>query len=440
MAILSFGEAAGYDCLGDAMAIRDDSGPFMPVGRIALGRAVLVYDTWTMQPEAHVTIPIRGPRGMIEPSIGTGADLAAAVAAALQSLSKIPFTIVACDVKESADDGQLRAATVLVRSRDPTQSRYTTGHAAAADEATAVAVAVARALATGGFLQPRLLSPGGRDVEISTERIVAGIERLTGPATLPPQTAGAIRELVTHELHRFGTGLAILAAHAPDREGVLTRFDAQAALELPTGSMQTSDTRTSAWWEWFPGLDNGDRTLRAVLAELPAAPATAIPWIVRLFENPEGWLRLHGAIHLKDHDMVHVLLGRGLLDQDEAFVIGFTMGSTKAVLWPERAWFRFVVSNLYPEPYRISRRMLAAYDIGLEAGRDLGVKDLHRALRDDMLDRPLGAVRRELGIDTQRLREFYARERAALPGTLASSRLPLDAASATDVPTLPEAA
>jgi hypothetical protein len=428
LAVLSFRDAAGYDCLGDAMAIRDDSGPFMPVGRIALGRAVLVYDTWTTLPEAHIAIPVRGPRGTIEPSIGTGADLAAAVAAALQSLSRVPFTIAACDVTRPRDGGRSCAATVLVRARDAARPRYTTGHATAADEATAVAVAAARALAAGGFLQPRLLAPGGRDVEASAERIVAGIEALTGTATLPPQAAGAVRELVAHELHRFGAGLAILAAHAPDREGVLTRFDAQAALELPAGATKTSDTQTTAWWEWFPGLDNDDRTLREVLAELPAAPATAIPWIVRLFENPEGWLRLHGAIHLKDHDMVHVLLGRGLLDQDEAFVIGFTMGSTKAVSWVERAWFRFVVSRLYPEPYRISRRMLTAYDLGLEAGWELGAKDLHRALRDDMLDRPLGAVRRELGIDTRRLREFYARELAALPSTLASSRLPRDAA------------
>jgi hypothetical protein len=42
-----------------------------------------------------------------------------------------------------------------------------------------------------------------------------------------------------------------------------------------------------------------------------------------------------------------------------------------------------------------------------------------------MLDQPLGDVRRELGIDTRQLRRFYARERAAVPGTLASLRLPV---------------
>ena len=202
------------------------------------------------------------------------------------------------------------------------------------------------------------------------------------------------------------------------------RFDAIAALAQPEGEAKTSDTRTGNWWEWFPGLDNDHRTLRAVLSELPAAPATAIPWIVRLFENPQGWLRLHGAVNLKNHDMIHVLLGRGLLDQDEAFVIGFTMGSTKAVSPLERWFFKFAVSRLYPEPYRISKKTLAAYDLGLEAGEECGVKNLHLVLREDMLDKPLGETRRQLQIDTQRLRRFYARERAALPGTLASLRLP----------------
>ena len=196
--------------------------------------------------------------------------------------------------------------------------------------------------------------------------------------------------------------------------------------DMPTGipaEAAGSDTRTRSWKRWFPGLDNDHLTLREVLATLPAAPPGAIPWIVRTFENPRGWLRLHGAVDLANHDRIHVLLGRGLLDQDEAFVIGFTMGSTKAVSRLERAFFKYVVSHVYPNPYRIPSRILAAYDLGLEAGRALGVRNIHLALRDDMLDRPLGALRRELGIDVERLREFYARERAALPDTPASRRL-----------------
>lgn len=181
----------------------------------------------------------------------------------------------------------------------------------------------------------------------------------------------------------------------------------------------------ATWRTWCPGLDNDDRTLREVVATLPAAPPQAIPWIVRLFENPRGWLHLHGAVDLRRHDMIHALLGRGLLAQDEAFVIGFTMGATKAVTGFEAGLFKMVASRVYPPPYRIPWRTLAAFDLGLEAGRDLAARNLHRRLDDVMLDRPLGATRRALGIDTARLREFYARERRALPDTAASRRLPV---------------
>jgi hypothetical protein len=187
----------------------------------------------------------------------------------------------------------------------------------------------------------------------------------------------------------------------------------------------TSDIRTHNWRKWFPGLDNDSLTLRGVLATLPAAPPAAIPWIVRLFENPEGWLRLHGAVNLADHDKIHVLLGRGLLDQDEAFVLGFTMGCTKEVSRLESWFFKYALSHLYPHPYRIPVRILAAFDLGLEAGREFGMRDVHLLLRKEMLDEPLGELREELGIDTRRLRSYYARERAALPDTEASRRLPM---------------
>jgi hypothetical protein len=191
-----------------------------------------------------------------------------------------------------------------------------------------------------------------------------------------------------------------------------------------SGPPPAGGTHVPAWRRWSPGLDNDDLTLREVLATLPAAPPTAIPWIVRLFENPHGWLRLHGAVDLAHHDRIHVLLGRGLLGQDEAFVIGFTMGCTKRLSRLEQAFFKIVAAHVYPEPYRIPQPTLAAYDLGVEAGQALGVRNLHLAIGDDLLDKPLGEVRRALGIDTPRLRDFYACERAALPGTAASQRLP----------------
>jgi hypothetical protein len=412
------------------MPRHDTVGPFIRVGRIEIGRT-LVHPAAPRGEGVHLSIPWKDASGKAAILEGRGPDLAAAIADAVTSLSQTPFRIAAITRTGGTQASDRWAVRVLVQGPTDRPPQLATGHAVADDEATAATNATVRALAAGGFLQPRLLPPGARDVEATTTRIVQGLGSLLPERLLSPEAIGAVRELVARELHRFGAAQAIVAAHAPNPQGVLTRFDAQAALAEEAGETKTSDTHTCNWWEWFPGLDNDTRTLREVLSELPAAPAAAIPWIVRLFENPHGWLRLHGAVNLKNHDMIHVLLGRGLLDQDEAFVIGFTMGSTKAVSRLERWFFKLAVSRLYPEPYRISGRMLAAYDLGLEAGRAFGVKNLHLRLRDDMLDRPLGEVRRELEIDTRRLRGYYARERRAVPGTLASLRLPEEASCGT---------
>ena len=83
------------------------------------------------------------------------------------------------------------------------------------------------------------------------------------------------------------------------------------------------------WSEWSPGLDNDDLTLEYVLETMPGVDAVEIPLIIRLFENPSSMIAFPGAISLERHDAMHVLLGRGLMIQDEAFVIGYTMGSHK---------------------------------------------------------------------------------------------------------------
>jgi len=60
----------------------------------------------------------------------------------------------------------------------------------------------------------------------------------------------------------------------------------------------------------FPNLAGGDQT----------------PEIIWKYENPESPDRLPGAVYIETHDSIHCLLGRGGLQADEAFVIGFTMG------------------------------------------------------------------------------------------------------------------
>ncbi len=184
-------------------------------------------------------------------------------------------------------------------------------------------------------------------------------------------------------------------------------------------------TRLS-WRDWNPGLDNDDRTLGFVLDSLPAIAADEVLWIIRLFENPASPLALPGAITLDRHDALHVLLGRGLLLQDEAFVIGFTMGADSRIRSWHRALFRWAGTTLYPRPYRFNREQMRVFEMAC----NLGLENSHRNLQDfpfeDHFPKPVGELRAMLGISVHRLHALFNYEQSLLPDTTASKRLDVD--------------
>ena len=73
-----------------------------------------------------------------------------------------------------------------------------------------------------------------------------------------------------------------------------------------------------------------------------------VPLIIKLVENPKYKTSqiFSGAVDLFTHDCIHVLLGRGLLPKDEAFVIGYTMGSAKKMTRWRRNLFMFCCKYL----------------------------------------------------------------------------------------------
>ncbi len=183
--------------------------------------------------------------------------------------------------------------------------------------------------------------------------------------------------------------------------------------------------RKLAWHEWNPGLDNASSTLGQLLDTLPAALAQEIPWQVRLLENPASPLALPGAISLARHDALHVLLGRGLTNQDEAFVIGFTMGASKRVRPWQYRLFCFAVCRLYPKPYRFSQQDLLAFELGFAEGERLPVRDVHQMPFEYWSGETVGALRARLGLSVERLQAVYNTERALLPHSRSSRRLHL---------------
>jgi hypothetical protein len=174
---------------------------------------------------------------------------------------------------------------------------------------------------------------------------------------------------------------------------------------------------------WNPGLANGERRLREVYRTLPTDHAFSLPWFVKTLENPRSPLAVPGAVDLFGHDCIHIVLGRGLLAQDEAFVVGFTMGAARAPGW-QRRLFRHCARHLYAPGHRFSEQEAQVFDFAFDAARRSSAFALHRVDFRKLLERPLAEIRRFLGIDTLALRELYATERERWPLGLSSQRLP----------------
>lgn len=180
------------------------------------------------------------------------------------------------------------------------------------------------------------------------------------------------------------------------------------------------------WNQWTPGLDNDHLTMQQVIDSLPQAPPDAIPWQVKLLENDEWWTSFPGAISLARHDCVHVLLGRGLMPQDEAFVIGYTMGAAQHCKNWQYQIFRIAAKNFYPHPYRFTRDHMIAYDLAYARGMSSEASNLEYFPFELFMDYTVGNLRRRLGINHHQLRSIYRHEQILLPTTRASRRLDTD--------------
>ncbi|MDZ4853002.1 MAG: hypothetical protein SGI77_27255, partial [Pirellulaceae bacterium] len=265
----------------------------------------------------------------------------------------------------------------------------------------------------------------------STEAIAQALERVCRQkfhiASLG--SIGALKRseaestLLDH-FNRVASAAAVVATNSQSEDSALQLFDTSAWLYDSDGRRRDSYTKTDSWLAWYPGLNNETATIGEILATLPKVPETAIPWLIRFFENPDSWFRFRGAIHLADHDVLHVLLGRGLQDQDEAFVLGFAMGTAKKVSRFQYYVFKWVMVHLYPEPYRIPSFLLPAFDIGMRCGIQTGRKNLYQEPLKELKNLTVKEARNHCGIDSIILRQGFREEQDRIPFTIASLRLP----------------
>ena len=148
------------------------------------------------------------------------------------------------------------------------------------------------------------------------------------------------------------------------------------------------------------------------------------PFIVKLVENPKYDFGLFaGNVDLFTHDCIHILLGRGLLVKDEAFVIGFTMGSTKKLTKFKQWLFLLITKYLYPSGYRFQNEEANIFKTASLLARRMNCEDLSKIEFENLLEDNLKKVRKKLKINTKQLRIAYAVEKITYEKSPESQRL-----------------
>ena len=127
-----------------------------------------------------------------------------------------------------------------------------------------------------------------------------------------------------------------------------------------------------------------------------------IPWMVQLIENPKyRFFRfglLQGSTSLLVHDLLHIIMSQSMNMSGEAYIIGFTMGSTKKITRLDLWIFRLFSKYLYPRDFRFNDIQLAIFKQGVVEGLISNAVDLHLSDPEELLQKPLIEVRSLLKI------------------------------------------
>jgi hypothetical protein len=194
----------------------------------------------------------------------------------------------------------------------------------------------------------------------------------------------------------------------------------EGAMEVPT---------TSNWKDWHIPLSKSDVVLGEAYESLSALGARQedVPLMVQLVENPKydfpGFDIFHGAVNLRTHDLIHILLGRGLLTSDEAFTIGFTMGSTNKVSTTEEELFAFASQYLYPKVYKFGKDALHIFRDAAKLGFISDCEPLDEIDFDALMDKTLAEAREAIGLEADLLGAYYGIEQRRYTKSKASARL-----------------
>lgn len=181
--------------------------------------------------------------------------------------------------------------------------------------------------------------------------------------------------------------------------------------------------------QWFIPFSRDDITLQMGLDSITAIPTEEddLPLMVQLAQTPQlqkpGSSLFIPGMNVFQHDCIHLLLGRGFLTMDEAFTIGFTMGSSKKMTSSEHSLYAFLSQYIYPEIYKFTQHELAVFKDGIKLSFISNCMPLDQFNFDDWRDEPIGKIREVVGLEPEYIEAYYAVEKRHYPHSIASQRL-----------------
>lgn len=144
-------------------------------------------------------------------------------------------------------------------------------------------------------------------------------------------------------------------------------------------------------------------SLNDMLQRMDGDPPESVPFLVWLLENPKSPIALPGKISLYRHDCLHILLQRGISLNDEAFVLGFTMGNDRRTNQFHLMLLKLMSWLFYPKNYRFSLAQLKIFDLGVAYGRSLNIKNLNNVDFTQFAEEPIHILQEAFGIDDKTL-------------------------------------
>ncbi|MDH5324050.1 MAG: hypothetical protein OEZ68_13280 [Gammaproteobacteria bacterium] len=181
--------------------------------------------------------------------------------------------------------------------------------------------------------------------------------------------------------------------------------------------------------DWHIPLFRDHITLGEAFASMQQlrAQQQEIPLMVQLVENPKytmpGFTLFHGAVDLDQHDYIHIALGRGMLEKDEAFTIGFTMGTTKKVSTTEEKLYTFISQYFYPKVYQFGSDEVEVFKNAVRLGYISSCKPLDSFNFLPYLGSSLAELRHILHLEADLLLSYYKIEKKRYSKAADSARL-----------------